>query len=195
MQICFELLCTRTGIERRKGGLRLSKACIQSAPSSLPSTTLCFCYATTRSIGTSPTYVQVRYIKMKSLADSVRVWCPPSLSFLPGFICAWPFAWKGKKSGWEVIERSRTQRSEGKAERESQWKLCCSEVSRDVTHLHHVAMATPHQHQLAVGRKSQCLCWYVTVRYPGRKSLYLSRKHKEPRVQISIDKSTFPFII
>lgn len=64
------LLCTRTGIERRKGGLRLSKACIQSAPSSLPSTTLCFCYATTRSIGTSPTYVQVRYIKMNSLADT-----------------------------------------------------------------------------------------------------------------------------
>lgn len=192
MQIYFELLCTRTGIERRKGGLRLRKACIQSAPSSLPSTTLCFCYATTRSIGTTPTYVQVRDIKMNSLADTRCKKRPCVMSAVFVFFVrlylrlTFCLKKKKKKSGWEVMERSRTQRSEGKAERASQWKLCCSEVSRDVTHLHHVAMTTPHQHQLAVGRKSQCLCWYVTVRYPGRKSLYLSRKHKEPWVQISI---------
>lgn len=49
--------------------------------------------------------------------------------------------------------------------------LLLRRVSCDVTHLHHVSMATPHQHQLTAGRKSQCLCWYVTVQYTGRERL------------------------
>lgn len=76
-------------------------------------------------------------------------------------------------SSWHFISSEMHTEKNGyreKVARESQKKnICCEEVSHDVTHLHHITMATPHQHQLTVGRNSQCLWWYVTV-----KSLHVS---------------------